>query len=193
MKSKSIAVVLFVAFVSASCMPASTLVPTEIIVTTPLSKLTITPYTPPNKPAPNITATTTLAAKLERWQEYENALAAKFLPLPYIPGKGLCEWEILGQSEHEVYVWAICQVAGSIEGTAMSAPAVIYLAENGSIENVKVPGDGSQYANDISNMFPKDLQQKILSFNSDEMWSHLQLRQTNPEPPLIVGTGVPLP
>lgn len=128
--------------------------------------------------------------------EYENALAAVFLPLPYMPGKGLCEWVILGHSDHEVYVWAICQVADSADGAAMSAPAVIYLTENDSIERVNVPGDGSKYAVDIRKMFPQDLQEEILShsINSlDEMWAHIQSRHKNPEPPLIVEAGIALP
>ncbi len=177
----------------ASCLPASTQAPTEINASTSLTRLAITSQTPPNEAAPGIVATSTLATKIERWQVYENELAAIFLPLPYLPGKGLCEWEILGQSEREVFVWAICQVASSTEGAAMSAPAVISLAEDGCIKNVKVPRDGSQYANDIRNMFPNDLQEKILSFNSDKMWSHLQRRQINPEPPLITDTDESLP
>jgi hypothetical protein len=128
--------------------------------------------------------------------EYENALAAVFLPSPYLARKGLCEWEILGQSKNEVYVWAMCQVSDSSEGAAMSAPAVIYLMKDGSIDKVKVPRDGSLYVGDIRKMFPKELQEKILSQSIstlDKMWSHIQLRHTNPEPPLIVGSGVSLP
>jgi hypothetical protein len=122
---------------------------------------------------------------------YENALARAFLSSPDVPVKGLCEWEILGQKEREVYVWAMCQVADSAEGEAMSAPAVITLAENGGIEKVTVPGDGSQYAEDIRNMFPVELQEKMLSqsiSSTDEMWAHIQLRHNNPEPPLIAGS-----
>jgi len=142
---------------------------------------------------PTITPTTLPTTKVERWMEYENALALAFLPWS---GNGLCEWEILGQSGHEVYVWAICQIADSPEGAAMSAPAVIYLTENNSIEKVKVPRDGSYYSVDIRQMFPRKLQEKILSnsINSlQEMWAHIQLRHKNPEPPLIVESGISLP
>lgn len=89
----------------------------------------------------------------------------------------------------------MCQVADSIEGAAMSALAVLYLSENGIIENVTVPGDGSRYVIDIRNMFPSDLQEKILShsINAEEMWSHLELRHKDPLPPLIVESGISLP
>jgi hypothetical protein len=185
-----------IAIMLASCVPVSTLAPTEALISAPISAFTPIPQTPTRQPSSNLIATPTSSAQLERWMEYENALAAVFLPSPYLPGKGLCEWEILGRLENEVYVWAMCQVADSAEGAAMSAPAVIYLAENDSIEKVKVPGDGSQYAVDIRKIFPQELQEKILSqsINTlDEMWPHIQLRHKNPEPPLIVESGVSLP
>ncbi len=182
MKRRSIAMVLLVTPVLVACVPASR--------STPLP--TMQPPSP--EPSHNAIASATSATKLARWQEYENALAAVFLPQPYLPGKGLCEWEVLGRSEQEVYVWAECQVdyAG---GAAMSAPAVIDLADNGSIEGVRVPGDGARYGADIRQMFPKDLQQRLLSHSIDvsAMWPHLQLRHENPEPPLIVKSGTSLP
>lgn len=185
-----------IAFVLASCTPVPTPAPTEVLISAPTSTFTQVPQTPTPQSSSPVSSTPTSAAKLERWMEYENALAAVFFPLPYMPGKGLCEWIILGHSEHEVYVWAICQVADSAEGAAMSAPAVIYLAENDSIEKVNVPGDGSKYGVDIREMFPQDLQEEILSqsINSlDEMWAHIQLRHKKPEPPLIVEAGIALP
>ncbi len=77
----------------------------------------------------------------------------------------------------------------------MSAPAVIDLKEDDSIENVKVPGDGTQYAADIRKMFPKAIQERIFSHSIDVsgMWSHLQLRHEYPAPPLIANSGAPLP
>jgi len=130
---------------------------------------------------------------MERWVEYQNSLAAVFLPST----PGLCEWELLGQSEREVYVWAICQEADSSNGAAMSAPAVIHLSEgNGSIGKVEVPRDGSQYSVDIQKMFPQNLREKILSHSIDSlqaMWGHIQTRRNVPEPPLIVKSGISLP
>ncbi len=77
----------------------------------------------------------------------------------------------------------------------MSAPAVISLAENGRIETVRVPRDGALYGADIREMFPKEIQDRIFSRSIDVsgMWSHLQSRHENPEPPLIVTSGVTLP
>ena len=126
-----------------------------------------------------------------RWMEYENALAVKFLP----GSQGYCEWEILGQSQQEIYLWAICQTRFSSEGVAMSAPAVIYLDADGDIEKVEVPKDGGQYGDSIRELFPEELHEKILSHsvNIEEMWEHIQLRHSSPEPPLIVLNGTELP
>ena len=138
------------------------------------------------------TLSSTSTPKAERWIEYQNALAVAFLPST----PGLCEWELLGQTRNEVYVWAICQEADSSNGAAMSAPAVIYLSENNGFEQVEVPRDGSLYSIDIQKMFPKDLQEKILSNSIDslqEMWRHIQMRRKNPEPPLVVMSGTLLP
>ena len=72
---------------------------------------------------------------------------------------------------------------------------MIYLGKDGSIEKVQIPGDGTQYGIDIRKMFPKELHDKIFeqSVGINEMWSHIELRQKNPEPPLIVLSGIPLP
>jgi len=185
MKIKNIIRALVVAFILASCVRTARVIPTKTAVST----LTLTLVSL----MPTITPTTVPTTKVERWMEYENALALAFLPWS---GNGLCEWEILGQSGHEVYVWAICQIADSPEGAAMSAPAVIYLTENNSIEKVEVPRDGSQYSVDICQIFPQKLQEKLLSHSINslqEMWAHIQLRHKNPEPPLIVGSGISLP
>ncbi len=48
------------------------------------------------------------AIQVERWKEYELALAKKMFPSNFIPGKFLCEWEILGQAGQEEYVWVEC-------------------------------------------------------------------------------------
>jgi hypothetical protein len=180
MMIKSIFLVLFSAIILASCVPMPTPTPTEELM-------------PTSQPSTNTGLTSTATVNMERWLEYQNALAAVFLPST----PGLCEWQILGQSKREVYVWAICQEADSPNGAAMSAPAVIYLSEGDtSIGKVEVPRDGSQYSIDIRKMFPQELQEKILSNSVDslqEMWSHIQTRHKNPEPPLIVNSGISLP
>ena len=168
-----------VVFILVSCAPAAKVAPTETAV--PTSTLTPVPLT-------SITTTTT---KVERWMEYENALALEILQT----SDAICEWNILEQEKQEVYVWAMCQIINLEIGSAASVPAVIHLGNNGSIEKVQIPGDGTQYGIDIRKMFPPELHDKIFeqSVGIDELWSHLELRQKNPEPPLIVLSGVSLP
>lgn len=124
------------------------------------------------------------------WTEYENALAKALLP-----GKGLCEWEIWGQQELEVYVWAECQMS-SEPHSAASGPAVIYLATDGTIEKVVIPRDGINYGPDIEKLFPQDVQILINSesFDAVQAMKHIEIRQQDPSvPPMIVEAGVTLP
>jgi hypothetical protein len=131
----------------------------------------------------------------DRWMIYEDALASHLLSLPNVRGAGYCEWEILGQEGQEIYLWAICQVAGDPEGSATSAPVVVTLANYGGIERVDMPRDGTLYGEDIRSMFPKELQNIIFDQNVDVegMWAHIQSRHTDPEPPLIALANMPLP
>src|SRR5512143_4270806 len=60
------------------------------------------------------------------WSEVESALAHQFLPEGI---QGLCEWEILGQTGQDVFVWALCEGTSFSSGPmGMSATAVIHLA-----------------------------------------------------------------
>jgi hypothetical protein len=183
MKIKNIATVLLVAFILASCAPVVKIVPTKTAI--PILTLTSVPLMSAITPAPTVTT------EVERWMEYEHALAVEIL----WTSDAICEWEILGQNNQEVYVWSMCQITNLKIGSAASVPAVIYLGKDGSIEKVQIPGDGTQYGIDIRKMFPKELHDKIFeqSVGIDEMWSHIELRQKNPEPPLIVLSGTPLP
>ena len=186
MKSKTVLLVMFAVFISlVSCTPKPLLISTSVTITqTSISKPVIENSTPIFVP------------KVDRWIQYQSALSVVYLSSSV---SGLCEWNILGQSEHKIYVWAICQEANSIGGAAMSAPAVIHLAQNRDIEKVEVPGDGSQYGVEIRRMFPSTLQEKVLSYEAnskdslDAMWNHIQLRHKNPDTPLIVKAGISLP
>ena len=131
----------------------------------------------------------------DRWMIYEDALAARLLSIPMARGAGYCEWEILGQEGFEVYLWAICQVAGDLEGSATSAPVVVSLAKDGGIDRVDMPRDGTLYGEDIRAIFPKQLQSIIFDQAVDVagMWEHLQSRHANPAPPLIQLAGTHLP
>jgi hypothetical protein len=168
-----------------SCAPIVENTPTI----TPTATPTVNPTSTSTSVPPSVTPAPTATIQIERWMEYEQSLAKKILPT----SKGICEWEILGQNNQEVYVWAICQV--SYKGAAASLPAVIHIGSDGNIEEVQIPGDGTHFAIDVGKMFPQELQELIFQGPSsiDEMWSHIELRQVNPEPPLIVLSGVTLP
>jgi hypothetical protein len=98
--------------------------------------------------------------QLSLWTKYQEALGKVFIPIQPAGEVVLCEWELLGQVKSEVYVWAFCQLSGPIP-TATSAPAVIYLATDGTVQSIVIPGDGSNYAPDVRSLFPKDVQAKI--------------------------------
>lgn len=126
---------------------------------------------------------------------YEDALAARLLSIPISRGDGYCEWQILEQEGLEVFVWAICQLAGDPSGTATSAPVVITLSGDGLITGVEMPRDGSLWGDDVRAMFPEDLWSAIFfeTADIDGMWAHIQSRHVNPEPPLIALSGILLP
>lgn len=150
--------------------------------------------TPSMPPRPTIQAAITASPdQLARWGEYERALAMKLLShLP--PEEILCEWEILGQSLQEVYVWAFClglPPAGRSEKYApvVDVPVIIHLELDGSVESVELPRDGGlSYSEGIRNIFPKDVQQKIFSklFHYAELADHARARREHHGPPLIV-------
>ncbi len=77
----------------------------------------------------------------------------------------------------------------------MSAPAVITIGRDGKIENVTVPGDGSNYPKDIKRLFPPAIQERIFAqdFNIADMWDHLQMRRKQGGEPLIALSQVKLP
>ncbi|HEU0297302.1 MAG TPA: hypothetical protein VFR47_31460 [Anaerolineales bacterium] len=168
------------AVVSPTSTPASTLIP-----------VTITPSPLPTQPI--IPMITPDAIQVERWKEYEDALAKRFLA--YLPQEEvICEWEILGRSDQEIYVWAICM--GTIGIGTLADPAVIQLGIDGSAEDVEIPRGGSNYASDIREMFPPDAEEKYFEelIHFQELTDHLNWRREHPEePPLIVLSSTPMP
>lgn len=125
-----------------------------------------------------------------RWEIYEAALLKATI------GKedGVCEWSILGNSGKEIYVYVKCKLRGKV-GTAMSAPAVIYLGQEGGIEKVTIPRDGKFYPMDIEALFPPDIQARIFAHDTGDSLDpkYLESRLFNGGPPLIVLSGTPLP
>ena len=133
--------------------------------------------------------------QVERWKEYQTELA-KSLISSIPPENVFCEWEVLGRSDQDLYIWAVCGKIGG--GRWASHPVVIHLESDGSIQNVSlVSGIGSEYINNIHQMFPLDVQEKILNDQTSSMIyqrlsEHLNWRQTHPEePPLIVLSAIP--
>ncbi len=122
--------------------------------------------------------------------EYERALSKAVVQTE----DGLCEWEILGVSGNEVYVWADCRVREPI-GTTGSVPAVIRLGENGEIENTTIPRDGNLYVIDVQNFFPVEIQDMIShpKVDGSAAEKHLDERLIDGGPPLIVIDEIPLP
>lgn len=159
---------------------------TPNVIPTATPQATLIPTLPP---PPILTPD---AVQIERWREYETALAKSILPMfEYMV---LCEWDILGRSEQEVYVWATCQVPVGND----SRPAVIRLGLDGSIQEVEVPRRG--HSSNVDELFPKEIQEKFSFYalgatfdgRRKEMYDHLVYRETHPEePPLIILSAMP--
>ena len=148
---------------------------------------------------PTIPILTPHAIQVERWKEYEDELAKLVLAnhssqeFPFYES-ALCEWDILGRSGQDIYVWAECAAPGS----GGRGPAVIYLEEDGSIRDVIYAFPSPSRDVTISRLFPEDIQAKIYTYfsseRSQEMGRHLMYRLTHPEePPLIVLNATPTP
>jgi hypothetical protein len=92
--------------------------------------------------------------------DLEPALASGLLD----DSAALCEWEVWGQTEQALYLWAVCE---SASGTAVSTPTVVYLDAQGHVAAVAAPGDGTEYVQDVRRLFPPDLQERILAHEYD--------------------------
>ena len=119
---------------------------------------------------------TSTAGKEVNQQALESALATRFLNDP----TGLCEWEVWGEAEQEIYLWAICQ---SAEGAGCSAPAVVRVAQDESgvwrVREVETPRDGTLYGEDVRALFPPDVQRRILAhdFDAKAAWARIEARR----------------
>ena len=156
---------------------------------------TATPLPSPYPTQPPLPILTPDAVQVERWREYEAALAKVILPMfDYMV---LCEWDILGRSEQEVYVWAACRAPGGDD----SRPAVIRLGIDGAIQEVEVLKRSA--SSNVDELFPKEVQEKfnfyVQMYGFDgrlrELYDHLIYRETHPEtPPMVVLSSYsPLP
>jgi len=187
--------------------PTSTAIPTATYTPfppTPTPGLTLAPPTP--LPKLNLPIFTPDAIQVARWKEYQATLAnCVFRDFGEAGGEclssnstdALCEWDILGRSGQEVYVWVECD-----NGVAGEKPLVVYLEMDGSIQKVKYGGykdHGLQYNLEL---FPADVQKKMFLYTGDslfhgrvrEMLDHLLYRETHADvPPLIVLSATPQP
>ena len=73
-------------------------------------------------------------------------------------------------------------------------PAVIYLAENGEIENVIIPGI-AEYSQDMVALFPPDIRAMMSTGEYRDFINleHLEKRLKSGAPPFVVLSGTPLP
>lgn len=135
--------------------------------------------------------------QLERWKEYETALANQLLP-QYPLDKVLCEWELTEKHEQRVHVWAICITTitsadvGNYYFPAASVPAVIHLDASGTVQNVETPRYGDDYVSDFWRLFPNGAWKTLPNILAME--KHLHWRRINPaEPPLVVLNATAIP
>ena len=179
---------------------------TAMPIHTPTFTLTATPTALPTfSPVPTAVRPifTPDAIQLERWQEYQTKLAEALLNSST---GAICEWDILGRSALEVYVWAICGSTGGGD----DGPAAIYLNTDGSIQKIKTPrywwADGNEVSNE-KELFPADVIAKLDLYWKDyslftgrpeEIKNYLHYRLANPGTlPWVVllgtPTGTPMP
>jgi hypothetical protein len=133
-------------------------------------------------------------AQLERWKEYQTALAEKLMA-QYPRDKVLCEWELTKIYEQRINVWAVCMTTitsaevGNYYFPVASVPAVINLSADGAVQSVEVPKYGESYLSDFWRLFPNGAWNDLP--NVSAMEKHLHWRRINrTEPPLVVLNAV---
>lgn len=185
----------FLAVTLAACAPVAAPAQNE----TPVPAAAVTPSPPtaivdvsPPSPIPTqpiIPLITPDAIQVERWKEYQTALAKSIFPNDP-PEWFLCEWKILGRSGLKMYVWAVCGVGQRIG----SVPVVIHLNTDESIQNVERPKNWN--IETIHQMFPEDVRNKFYFMEAGEaqkMAEHLEWRWAHlGEPPLIILSATPV-
>jgi len=148
-------------------LPTATSIPTTVSPT-PVPTSTFMPATDiptPLPTQPTIPIITPDSIQVERWQEYQTELAKLVLAnhssqeFPYYES-ALCEWDILGRSGQDIYVWAECVAPGS----GGRGPAVIYLEDDGSIRDVIYAFPSPARDVTISSLFPEAIQAKIYTY-----------------------------
>ena len=95
---------------------------------------------------------------------------------PNFNGKVFCAFEILdtNASVGEIYLWALMEEyykEGSIVqlGSGMSVPIVLNVSvdqQSMTIIDHSLPGDGSDYGDDVRELFPSNVHNKIFEYSS---------------------------
>ena len=198
--------------------PVETITPTLEAVPIPATPL-------PTEPIPPVL--TPDAYQVEHWQEYQTELAkALFVYNPEFPQwsygsdvskDAICEWDILGWSDQEMYLWVACISANGL--SLRTNPAVVYLELDDSIQKVNVPNVEVNHRDQTETydlqLFPIGIQEKLCLYyfygfvpqcheitpayipsfdlrREGVFLSHLKYRKTHPEePPLIVLSVLP--
>jgi len=129
------------------------------------------------------------------WRDYETALVRAILPATL--ANGVCDWRVLGHTEREVYVWALCAAnQPETDIAAASLPAVLALADDGHTVTARIPRDGTYYPEDVRLLFPADVQEQIFRHLPEATLSrleqHARRRLTLPTlPPLGAAEIIP--
>jgi len=184
-----------IAIVQTGVALTQTALPTATPTFTPTATIVLPTFSPvPTLVRPIFTPD---AIQLERWQEYQTKLAEAL----NTPIGSICEWDILGRSGQEVYVWAYC----INENYAYDhKPAAIYLNADGSIQQIKAARYWMVYGDTLSNeteLFPADVIEKLDLYWKDyshfmgrpeEMKIYLHYRLANPGAlPWVILLGTP--
>jgi hypothetical protein len=77
--------------------------------------------------------------------------------------KAWCEFEVWGREDNTLFVWALCEARS---GATISAPAVVGIKGDKAL-SVKVPRDGTNYAQDVKALFPEAVQRRIVKQEFD--------------------------
>ena len=208
---KTIVLITLLSIILTSCAPSHTLAPTKTPMLTltpaPTSRTTLTPIPPftdtpilatktlpsptvlPTQPISTYTVITPEPAELERWQEYEEALGNAIYER-VSREEIICEWQIVGRAEREVYVLVACSGFRPFDSklTTSTRCSVVYLGADGEVQSIGTIENtpGSSYGDIRRKLFPPGIYERCVHTPADRMKEHLESRRENPEPPLIV-------
>ncbi len=172
-----------------SVIPTSTPIPTAT-----------TPPTPSPRPTQtNFPTFTPDVEQLERWQEYQTALAKSILA--FVPPEDVvCEWEILGRIEDVEYGWAICastfEVGDNGQYYIWENVFILHLGMNRAIESVEIILPNTEW--EIRRVLPLAVQERYfngrINLHYRTLTEHLRWRREHPEElPLFILSATPVP